>query len=298
MLSVVVASRNDNHGGRLVEGIDLFARCLEYGARETGVETELIIVEWNPPFWSKPLSQVLTPPEQSPNFQTHIITVPETLHKKLASSYLMDFYQMIAKNVGIRRAKGDWILCTNPDLVVPLRVFEHVAELEQDEARRAAMYRVLRQDTHGGDVPPNPEEAIEWCKVRCTKLNTSLWEKLHTCACGDFTLLHRDDWFDTRAYPELEIWSIHVDSLFLLFANRVCGLREVLWDDTVVYHPEHANSWIVDPAYGDRFPKLGPNLAPIIQTVDFFTNQGGKHLRWNPETWGYADVDLESVRIC
>jgi len=29
---------------------------------------------------------------------------------------------------------------------------------------------------------------------------------LHTDACGDFTLLSRDDWFALRGYPEFPIW--------------------------------------------------------------------------------------------
>ena len=36
---------------------------------------------------------------------------------------------------------------------------------------------------------------------------------LHTNACGDFTLLHRDVWFALRGYPEWPMYSMHLDSV-------------------------------------------------------------------------------------
>ena len=164
--------------------------------------------------------------------------------------------------------------------------------------RGPVVYRVLRQDTEPGDTPSSPAEAVAWCDERCTVLGATVWEGLHTWACGDFTMLHRDDWFNTRAYPELEIWSIHIDSLFLLFAARVCGMIEELWDDTCVYHPEHQMSWSVNPEYGAEYPSLRDKLGAAVNVVNFFAESGGQNLRWNPENWGLADVELPEVQIC
>src|SRR5262249_37142431 len=38
---------------------------------------------------------------------------------------------------------------------------------------------------------------------------------LHTNACGDFTLLSRDAWFRLRGYAELDVFSMHLDSLLV-----------------------------------------------------------------------------------
>jgi len=298
VLSIVVASRNDNHGGKLVERTNLFVRSLEAGARATGLETELIIVEWNPPTWSRPLSEVIHGDFNNPFFKARIITVPKEVHDRLENSQIMDFFQMIAKNVGIRRAEGEWVLSTNPDLVIPKRVFEHVADLESDRVRLSAFYRVLRQDTEPGDLPVDMDEAVKWCEEHCTTLGATTWEGLHTWACGDFTLMHKEEWANTRAYPELEIWSIHIDSLGLLFFNRVCGIKEVLWDDTCVYHPEHQMSWSVNPEYGEEWPSLRDKLASLVHTTDFFAQNGGSKMRWNPATWGLALDELPEVRVC
>jgi hypothetical protein len=297
MLSIVVASRNDNHGGKLVERTNLFVNSLQLGAKATEVDTELIIVEWNPPSWARPLHEVIHGDFNNPFFRARIITVSEEVHRRFENSQVLDFYQMIAKNVGIRRAKGDWILSTNPDLVFPIRIFEHVAELEAERVRLSALYRVLRQDAEPCDTE-DADEAVKWCSNHHTKLGEATWEGLHTWACGDFTMLHREDWASTRGYPELEIWSIHVDSLFLLFANRVCGIKEILWEDTCVYHPEHQMSWSVNPEYGVEWPSLRDKLAAIVMTVDFFAKNGGRNLRWNPATWGLAQDELPEVRVC
>src|SRR5690606_28032746 len=40
--------------------------------------------------------------------------------------------------------------------------------------------------------------------------------KLDTEACGDFTLMHIDDWKLIEGYPELDLYSIHIDSMAII----------------------------------------------------------------------------------
>lgn len=62
---------------------------------------------------------------------------------------------------------------------------------------------------------------------------------LHTNACGDFTLMHRDHWQRLRGYPEWEAYSMNIDG-FMCFAAHADGLREVVLRDPMrVYHIEH-----------------------------------------------------------
>src|SRR5581483_7026871 len=65
---------------------------------------------------------------------------------------------------------------------------------------------------------------------------------LHTNACGDFTLLSRRDWFRIRAYPELPVWPMHIDSLFC-YAAYHAGIREVILRDPMrIFHIEHGSA--------------------------------------------------------
>ena len=65
---------------------------------------------------------------------------------------------------------------------------------------------------------------------------------LHTDACGDFTLLSRDDWFALRGYPEFPIWPMHIDALFCYAAHHA-GIGEVVLREPMrIYHTEHLSA--------------------------------------------------------
>ena len=65
---------------------------------------------------------------------------------------------------------------------------------------------------------------------------------LHTSACGDFTLLSREDWFALRAYPEFPIWPMHIDLLFCYAAHHA-GIGEVVLREPMrIYHTEHLSA--------------------------------------------------------
>lgn len=83
---------------------------------------ELIVVEWNPVPERLTLSEAIDfPPSCLP---TRIITVPNEIHATKANSAKMGFYEYLAKNVGIARAKGEWILVTNPDIVFSEELYD------------------------------------------------------------------------------------------------------------------------------------------------------------------------------
>src|SRR5262249_28099540 len=63
---------------------------------------------------------------------------------------------------------------------------------------------------------------------------------LQTNACGDFTLLAREVWFAMRGYAELDIFSMHLDSL-LCHAAHHGGAQECLLGEPMrIFHIEHA----------------------------------------------------------
>jgi hypothetical protein len=62
---------------------------------------------------------------------------------------------------------------------------------------------------------------------------------VHTNGCGDFTLMHRDDWFGLRGYPEWEAYSMNIDG-FACYAADAFGLQEVVLREPMrIYHIEH-----------------------------------------------------------
>ena len=118
-LSIVVCTRNDNHGGNLIERSNNFLNYLAYKLKKFSItNTELIIVEWNQIKNNKPLKDLLDFEKIKKETSVKILTVNEDLHNKFKNSNKLHFYQMIAKNVGIRNASGKFVLCTNIDVIL------------------------------------------------------------------------------------------------------------------------------------------------------------------------------------
>ncbi|HEY4492188.1 MAG TPA: hypothetical protein VI958_09310, partial [Acidobacteriota bacterium] len=235
-LSFVATSRNDNHGGNLLERMQAFVNGLSEQCSKHALEAELVLVEWNPPADKPRLAQAIHWP-RAKSCAIRIIEVPAEVHYKLKYSSELPLFQMIAKNVGIRRCKGEFALATNIDILFSDEIMHFLAS---KRLKKNCMYRADRYDV------PMPtgntmEEQLDFCRdhvVRIserenirnlvTGLNHPIYSKLtirarvkewmqelglapvsshtrlHTAACGDFTLLSRDRWFALRGYAELE----------------------------------------------------------------------------------------------
>jgi hypothetical protein len=374
-LSVVVTARNDDHGGDLLARMQVFVRGLVAQCDRYRLPAELIVVEWNPPADRPGLADALEWPESS-WCVTRIIEVPHELHATLDHADQLPLFQMIAKNVGIRRARGEFVLATNIDILFP---DDLMAELARRELQHDRLYRV---DRHDVALEPDPGLPFEEMLRRCpenvvrayTRMSTDdlvsggssrihpnprlplvlrraryfalaarrrilllrdyaratgaarrvelakpprVWHAirdqmrsarlawvgeparltLHTNASGDFTLLSRDAWFATRAYPELENYAMHIDGLFLYQANYA-GIAEV-YLRTPIFHIEHGTG---GPS-GDgalaatRARGEGQDAIPQVSTAQFMrwiTQMGEtkQPIAFNGDDWGFGSVTL------
>lgn len=137
MLSVVVASRNDNHGQDLLARTQTFINSLADQALRFKRPVELVLVDWNPPADAPRLSSVLRRPAGK-CFTARTITVANSRHMMLAGSRKLRFFQMLAKNVGIRRSAGSAILATNVDILLSDELFlDSTEELVDRSVHRA-----------------------------------------------------------------------------------------------------------------------------------------------------------------
>ena len=116
-LSVVVTARNDDHGGNLLRRMQIFVDGFIAQSRRHNVPTELLLVEWNPPANKPSLADALQWPQQLGPASVRVITVSREIHRRYRFADVLPLYQMIAKNVGVRRARGEFILATNIDIL-------------------------------------------------------------------------------------------------------------------------------------------------------------------------------------
>src|SRR5919106_1999839 len=116
-LSVVAASRNDDHGGDPLIRTQIFINTFVRQCEKYRLPAELIIVDWNPVPNRPGLAAMLGMPPEASYCNGRVISVPSVIHCRLKYADKIAFFQMIAKNVGIRRAQGRFILATNIDVI-------------------------------------------------------------------------------------------------------------------------------------------------------------------------------------
>jgi hypothetical protein len=168
-LSLVVTARNDDHGGNLLGRMQIFVDGWLAQARRYNIPSELIIVEWNPPAGRPPLAEALRWPTESGPCEVRIITVPPEVHSRFEHGANLPLYQMIGKNVGIRRARGRFILATNIDILFS---DELAAFLGSQQLRTDRMYRIDRHDAMS-DVPAGApiDEQLAYCRTHLIRVN-------------------------------------------------------------------------------------------------------------------------------
>ncbi len=142
-LSVVAVSRNDEHGGNTLERTQIFVDSFLDQCERHQLSAELIIVEWNPPGEKAALAEVISWAKANQWVDCRVVTVPTELHRLLDYSRVLPLFQMIGKNVGIRRARGEFVLATNIDIMLSEEVFGLLASRK---LRKDRMYRCDRFD--------------------------------------------------------------------------------------------------------------------------------------------------------
>jgi hypothetical protein len=456
---VVAAARNDDHGGDPMRRLETFVSAFLEQSRRYHLPAEIVIVEWNPPADRPSIADALEWPRDPGPCAVRVITVPPKLHARYRHSQALELYQMIAKNAGIRRALGEFVVATNIDILFSNELVEFIAERQLE---REKMYRIDRHDVMA-DIPSGqPVDAqLDWCASHLLRVNAARgtfsltpdgelalekndiadaasgmrfekgwyareldgekpfrwlendaeiafpaadsertlsieiepgpgtgiqpfgieifderevriaaehvtrrtflnfpiaprtsririhiegggrkiahdprvlnarvmrcgWGKLappkltlprlferssaaapddvcapeflHMTACGDFTLLARERWFDLRGYPEFDLHAMNIDALFCWMAHHG-GAREVILRDPMrIYHVEHGLGWTPEGqvALFERLDKLG---IPCLDYADVIRwardmKRFDRPMIFNREDWGLAAADL------
>ncbi|HYL36125.1 MAG TPA: hypothetical protein VEV17_09460 [Bryobacteraceae bacterium] len=484
-LSLVIAARNDDHGGNLLERMQAMIESWIGQAELYGIASEIVVVEWNPPKDRPRLKDALLWPPRPKACEVRFIEVPPEVHARFRNGMAIPLHQMMAKNVGIRRARGEFVLATNLDIIFSA---ELMAFLGEHRLQRRVMYRMDRHDV-ANDLPHNasfPEllafceshmlrvfaregefrlsangpRALEkqdivsaeagirfgagWSSVQGTDRERYRWVEseaelflerpitasarlmltgelgpgagqkpirveivdqagstcaavaitgrcqlrihmpdeppggrlllrvhgsdlpltrnprivnfrvlglewdlglqsrvgapqkwefevldtrpalnwassfdapspfaqdirnaayLHTNACGDFTLLSREDWFSLRAYPEFPIWPMHLDAL-LCYAAHHAGIREsILREPMRIYHIEHSSGAGWSPeGEQKRVARVAAKGVPEMSYPEF-TRWVDLMRRYNAPaiftlaSWGLGDVPLSEDSV-
>jgi hypothetical protein len=180
-LSIVATTRNDDHGGDALARTQIFLDALAAQCERHGLDAELVLVEWNPPADRPGLRDALRWPEPGDHFEARIVEVPAAIHGRLEHSDKMPLFQMIAKNAGIRRARGSFVLATNIDLIFSDELVQFLAERSLDED---VAYVADRYDVDAGVPGASIDEQLAWCREHIVRINER--DGTHEAATGRF----------------------------------------------------------------------------------------------------------------
>eukprot|EP01064_Diplonema_japonicum_P025184 TRINITY_DN3621_c0_g1_i1.p1 TRINITY_DN3621_c0_g1~~TRINITY_DN3621_c0_g1_i1.p1 ORF type:complete len:989 (+),score=120.85 TRINITY_DN3621_c0_g1_i1:71-3037(+) len=179
-LTIASTGRNDNHSGNVVARTQNQITNLAAYAERYKLFIEVIIVEWNPEPDRKPLSNVLFLPNTTSGkyINVRILTVSEELHKIAVTPPIhMPVQQYIGKNIAVRRARGEFVLCWNADMLLNGAFFERV---RLRNFKKGLYYRIDRIDfdkpfPDGFDIG-NLEAAKEaaWIELHTYQIRTAV----------------------------------------------------------------------------------------------------------------------------
>ena len=195
-LSIVMAARNDDFGGNFLHRLQASVHSILELSRRHRLAVELIIMEWNPPDDRARLKDALSWPSAFDPVTVRIIEVPNSIHRRFKNSERIPFFEFFAKNAGIRRAQGEYVLVTNSDIVFSNEMVKFFA------ARRLADNVFCRADRYDvrGNVPleSHIDEQIAFCRAHTFQIQT-----MH----GAF-FTSNAEWFKARVLGRLRRISI------------------------------------------------------------------------------------------
>jgi hypothetical protein len=223
-LTLIFTGRNDDFGG---DFNGRFFRALRFNSEkltQAGVPHEFVFVEWRP-IRGKPYLATLLGDEfyELGPSQLRSYVVDPAYHPALSLNPRLQFQEFIAKNVGIRRALGQFVLTTNTDIYLSRGVIDRLAAqaLEPGVLHRAARH----------DLKSHCDMSwIDWDLLEdernCDIVN-AIRPPLFTNASGDFLLLDRETCHRLRGFNEVyRVAKIHIDSNFCVKAHAL-GVRLV-----------------------------------------------------------------------
>jgi hypothetical protein len=253
-ISFITTARNDDYGGNLINRINAFIKTLVHLTNVHELNSELILVEYNPPSSEKPLSEVLHIADNR-HLSVRFIVVPESFHKQFETASKIPVMEYIAKNIGARRAHGEYVLCLNPDIILSDAMIKF---LKNDRLDENTFYRANRHDIALNMIDEN--HSFEEITKQCQATTTQIWmsegiqfvsfpawfgrfkrkpslrnltmcplfnrwrfgkEQVHEAAAGDFLLVHKNNWDKVGGYDQQPLSSFLDGYILYMFHSRL-----------------------------------------------------------------------------
>jgi len=286
-LTAVCCGRNDNYGGHFLESaqysLNSFLQSFD----------EVIYVDWNTDD-DKPVVTDAIELKNRDKLRTIEIR-PAMVKKIMGDKPAQLMCEVMARNVGIRRATGDIIVDTNCDVIAPPR---EQLELAFKDLKDDMMITIAKQDVELGDIQKNfgtdnvskiqnlmpvvfglwpihkrlmspflrvTKDILERYPVEAHQSIASV-----ICACGDFQAATRATWHNIRGFEESQCKRMFIDTQ-VQYKVIMGGGVVIATNFPPVYHIEHGR---------DNSPSVRNSEDLVAKTT-------------NTDDWGLSKVFKE-----
>jgi len=283
MKTVVIPTRNDNYGYFLAE------RSIQCLNNMISHFDEVILVDWNSPDGIPAIDQIKNSLHQTGKLRC--VIVPKEYVAKNIPHDAIPCCDVIARNVGIRRAKHEWVLSSNIDILVS--GFDENS-LSVDTMYTCPKYLVPEQVHLVHTFPMTDDEKINFLKA-----NKRHFARMELCAnsihhrddpyslctgCGDFQLAHRDLWDGIRGYEEALYKRDYADTNVQVKAAHHPN-KKISILDVDIFHMNHESKF----PYAQKLPPIAKNIKE-----DAFVKYS---ITANSQNWGMADHTFDEVIV-
>lgn len=271
----VIPARNDNYGNNLALRA---AYCLNSMIQELD---EVIYVDWNSEGEKDLIEEIKDSLIRSKKFRWIRVTPEQAKEWTFNDPEAQVVCEVMARNVGLRRLKSDYLISTNIDMICPPK-----DKLEQYINNDQTFWTTGMRSISLWDITPlgtplEPRKIIDALVEKepayGQQPNVSVcpgdeWSVISNC--GDFQVAHRDVWYKMRGFEERLYKRAYADTNIQRKAV-VYGHKLEVAMQLPIWHMGH------EAGFG------GQGGINDMQTAVFMGETT------NPETWGHSDIKLK-----
>ena len=267
----ILTSRNDNYGG------NLHHRALMCLTSLIETHDEVIFVDWRTKDGNGIIENIKDRlPHQKKLKSIH---VPKNLLiEKYPNISMYSMIESIGRNVGIRRAEGDYIISTNIDILS--------SPINDDILFEDTFYTVPRRDVDEGfhlgftsfkdlyNEIWNRRDSYQQ-KERSSS-TTDIWSLIN--CCGDYQIGHRNVWEKMKGFEESILFGCGIDTNVMKKASFYSQIKVL--DEHYVFHLNHGKN-----GHRDEDEQIPP-MSDQKSIIKNFTSTS------NSDNWGMYNEDL------
>lgn len=323
-ISIVFTARNDNYGGDLLGRINALIKVLIYLTNKYNSKFELVIVEYNPPSDKKKLFEVLQI-NNNLNLKVRFIEFDSKYHNRFKNSERIKLFEYTAKNIGIKRATGDFVISTNQDIIFSDDFIKYLTYTKLD---KNSFYRTDRYDVHlkAGTFDKSAEDILTYCELNSYLIKTKSGDRFTRffdiqvliSILKNITYVAKSkiqsvvfsmnrkivtDTNNLHTFAAGDFLMMHKDAW-----NKLCGYSESkegndYLDSIILFNAfslQMSQRIIPHPMYhvDHHMSKFGrPSMAQdnYIKLISSILSTKGANSVNNPHTWGHSKLNLKET---